>query len=225
MSGFPRLSLLAFLMLLVLLPLFFAELIAASLAKLRLSPHMALLLILAIIIGGLVNIPLKHIAHERTVRVHPLAVFGLDGLWPGLRRERRETVIAVNLGGCVFPTGLALYELVQLAAQGAPELIAALLVGGVNTTVCYFLARPVPGVGILLPGLVPGAVAAILAVVFAPDAAAPAAYVAGVAGPLVGADLLHLKEIARSAVGTASIGGAGTFDGIVLSGVIAAFLA
>jgi hypothetical protein len=72
--------------------------------------------------------------------------------------------------------------------------------------VCYFLARPVQGVGILLPGLVPAAVAAVLALIFAPSGAAPVAYVAGVAGPLIGADLLHLKEIEQSAVGMASIG-------------------
>ncbi|MDE3018136.1 MAG: DUF1614 domain-containing protein [Nitrospirota bacterium] len=41
----------------------------------------------------------------------------------------------------------------------------------------------------------------------------------------VGADLLHLRDIARIATGTASIGGAGTFDGIVLSGIVAAYLA
>jgi hypothetical protein len=32
--------------------------------------------------------------------------------------------------------------------------------------------------------------------------------------PLIGADLMHLREIEQSAVGLASIGGAGTFDGI-----------
>jgi uncharacterized membrane protein len=58
-----------------------------------------------------------------------------------------------------------------------------------------FVARPVQGVGILLPGLVPAALAAVLALIFAPGDAAPVAYVAGVAGPLIGADLLHLREI------------------------------
>jgi uncharacterized membrane protein len=224
MNASPRLSLLAFLLLL-LLPLLFAQLMAASLVKLHLSPQTALLLILAIVIGGLVNIPVKRIAHEQLVAVHPLAVFGLGGLWPELRRERRETIISVNLGGCVIPTGLAAYELLHLAAQGMSELFAALGAGIFNIVVCYFLARPVPGVGILLPGLVPGALAAVLALILAPGEAPPVAYFAGVAGPLVGADLLHLKEIERSAVGMASIGGAGTFDGIVLSGIIAAFLA
>jgi uncharacterized membrane protein len=68
-------------------------------------------------------------------------------------------------------------------------------------------------------------VAALLALLFAPSDAAPVAFIAGVAGPLIGADLLHLKEIEQSAVGIASIGGAGTFDGIVLSGIVAAYLA
>jgi uncharacterized membrane protein len=51
------------------------------------------------------------------------------------------------------------------------------------------------------------------------------AYVAGNLGPLVGADLLHLKEILRVPAGMLSFGGAGTFDGIVLSGILAALLA
>jgi len=76
-----------------------------------------------------------------------------------------------------------------------------------------------------MPGLVPAAVAAILALLFAPGDAAPVAYVAGVAAPLIGSDLLHLKEIEASAVGVASISGAGTFDGIVLSSIVAAYLA
>jgi uncharacterized membrane protein len=225
MNTFPLLSLFAFLLLLFLLPVLFGELMATSLAKLHLSPQAGLLLMVAIIIGGMVNIPVKRIAHERVVPVHPLAVFGLGGLWPQMRRERRETIIAVNLGGCVIPTGLALYELLQLAAHGMPALLAVLLAGIVNVAVCYRIARPVQGVGILLPGLVPAAVAAILALILAPSAAAPVAYIAGVAGPLIGADLLHLREIERSAVGIASIGGAGTFDGIVLSGIVAAYLA
>jgi uncharacterized membrane protein len=218
-------SLFAVILMLMLLPILFGELMATSLSKLHLSPETALLLIMAIIIGGLVNIPVKRIAHERVVTMHPLAVFGLGGLWPEMVRERRETIIAVNFGGCVVPTGLALYELLHLAAAGTPTLLALLVASGVNIAVCYFVARPVQGVGILLPGLVPAAVAAVLALIFAPGDAAPVAYVAGVAGPLIGADLLHLREIEQSAVGIASIGGAGTFDGIVLSGIVAAYLA
>ena len=98
-----------------------------------------------------------------------------------------------------------------------------MLVAGIaNIAVCYFLARPVQGVGVLLPGLVPAAVAAILALIFAPSEAAPVAYVAAVAAHSSARiwDLLHLNEIKQSAVGMASIVGAGTFDGIILSDIV-----
>jgi hypothetical protein len=91
MNVVPVFSLFAFILMLVLLPILFGELMATSLSKLHLNPEMALLLMMAIIIGGLVNIPVKRIAHERVVPMHPLAVFGLGRLWPGMVRERRET--------------------------------------------------------------------------------------------------------------------------------------
>jgi uncharacterized membrane protein len=51
------------------------------------------------------------------------------------------------------------------------------------------------------------------------------AFIAGLFGPLIGAELMHLREIKETAGGVASIGGTGTFDGIVLSGIMAAYLA
>jgi uncharacterized membrane protein len=225
MNAMPLFSVFAFVVMIVLLPILYGEVLAVSLGKLHLTPGLALLLMIAIIIGGLINIPVKRIAHDRVVPMHPLAVFGLGGALPAMRRERRDTIIAVNFGGCIMPTGLAVYELLHLVGAGTSTVLALAVAGGVNIAVCYVLARPVQGVGILLPGLVPAAVAAILAMLLAPANAAPVAYVAGVAGPLIGADLLHLKQIEESATGVASIGGAGTFDGIVLSGIVAAYLA
>ncbi|MDH4154239.1 MAG: DUF1614 domain-containing protein [Nitrospira sp.] len=68
-------------------------------------------------------------------------------------------------------------------------------------------------------------VATLSALLFVPDLAPPVAFVASVLGPLIGADLLHLRDIEKITTGIASIGGAGTFDGIVLSGIVAAYLA
>ncbi len=225
MRVFTRLSLIAFILLLVLLPLLFGQLMAASLVKLHLSPRVALLVMVGIFLGGLVNIPVRRIVHDKDVTVHPFDIFGLSDLWPELRRVRQETIIAVNVGGCLIPTGLGIFELAHLMALGWQALVATAVGCGINIVACYFLARPVPGVGILIPGLVPAVIAATVALILAPEQAAPVAFVAGVSGPLVGADLLHLKDIQRSAVGMASIGGAGTFDGIVLSGIVAAYLA
>lgn len=218
------LAILAALLLLILAPLLFAELMAAGLGKLGLEPGTAALLVMAMIVGGFINIPIRRVVHDDTVEAHPLAVFGLSGMWPNMRRVRRETVIAVNVGGCMIPLALAAYELMQIAARGSEALTSAIIATGLNCAVCYFVARPIAGIGIAMPGLLSPLVAAALALILAPDDAPPLAFVAGVLGPLIGADLLHLKDFGRRVAGVVSIGGAGTFDGIVLSGILAAYL-
>ena len=68
--------------------------------------------------------------------------------------------------------------------------------------------------------------AAVLALLLASDIAPPVAFITiGVVGPLVGADLLHLSDLEVNPIGIVSVGGAGTFDGVVLSGIVAAYLA
>lgn len=219
------LSLLVFLIMAVLFPFVFGELMLASLSKLHLSPSMALTLVIAIFVGGLVNIPVKSVVNDRGVVSHPLAVYGLSNFWPELQRVRRETIIAVNVGGCLIPVGLVLYEIMQLAAFSPQALVAVTAGCVVNSLVCYFIARPVPGIGIVMPGMISPIVAVSAALLLAPDVAAPVAFAIGVIGPLVGADLMHLKDIEANGIGVVSIGGAGTFDGIILSGIVAAYIA
>lgn len=208
----------------VLLPVLFADLLADALLRLQLDHRTALLLILAIFVGSLVNIPVRKVIRTKPVAADLLAVFGLHGLWPAVQRVRTETIIAVNVGGCVIPTVLACFQALQLVRRG--EAMLALLIAVVlNVLVCHRLARPVAGIGIVMPALVPAAVAAGTALVSAPEHATPVAFVAGVLGPLIGADLLHLGQVERIESGIVSIGGAGTFDGILLSGIIALYLA
>jgi len=214
-----------FLLLLFLLPFWFAQVMGLALAKLRLDPQTALFVIVGIFLGSVVNIPVKRLVRHEDVTVHPFPHFGFLDRWPQFQRVRRETIVAVNLGGCVIPTMLAVYEMVQLVMDAWTYLLAVGLAVAINTTVCYRLARPVKGIGIAMPALVPPIVAVMSALVLAPDQAPPVAFIAGVLGPLLGADLLHLREIPRISTGMASIGGAGTFDGIVLSGILAAYLA
>jgi len=220
------LSYLAGAVLVVLLLNLFGSIMAASLAKLHLSHAMAALIGACIIAGGLINIPVARVERTGEASVNLLAIFGLDKVFPQMCRTCHETIIAVNVGGCVIPVGLALYEFSYLAANGsgpAWRVGAAILA---NVVVCYLIARPVPGVGIAMPGFIPPLVAVTTALILAPAEAPPAAFIAGVLGPLIGADLLHIKDISKIAsTGIASIGGAGTFDGIVLSGIAAAYLA
>lgn len=219
------LPLILFLILLALLPLVFGQLFTTALMKLRLEPSTAILLVMGIILGSGINLPLKRIPRNDTLVEDPLAILGLTGRWPGLQRTRQETVIAVNVGGCLIPAGLALYEIAHLLFDNPQSLSWLAIAVAVNTAVCYRLAQPVSGVGIALPGLAPAAVAAMSAVWLVPEQAPQVAFVAGVLGPLIGADLLHLRDIEALETGVASIGGAGTFDGIVLSGIVAAYLA
>ncbi len=221
---FGCLSIVAAVLLALILPWVFADLLATALVKLRLSQGTAALLVAGIFLGSLVNIPVKRIVRPEPLPRDALAVFGLHGWWPAARRVRPETVVAVNVGGCVIPVTLAAYEVMRLVA--VPGVLLPLAVATlVNVAVCYRLARPVAGVGIVMPTLVPAVVACGAALLLAPQAATPVAFTAGVAGPLIGADLLHLGDIRQIASGMVSIGGAGTFDGILLTGILALYLA
>lgn len=213
-----------FLFPLAILPLLFGELVLHGLSKLRLSPEVASLLVFGMIATGFVNIPVKRIKREDGVPYHPLAIVGLSEIWPHLQRVRQETIIALNVGGCLIPTGLALYEIWHLSTLG-PQALGSLTVAVIaNAIVSYLIARPVPRVGIAMPSFVSPVIAAGIALFLTPDYAPPVAFVSGVIGPLVGADLLHLRDVEKIEAGVISIGGAGTFDGIVLSGIIAAYL-
>ena len=222
-----RLSLLVSLILLIVIPVLLGQAMIISLTKLHLTPNQAIQIMIAIVLGGLVNIPIKRIVREQPVWSHPLAIFGIDRSLPRWTIRRRETIIAVNVGGCLVPLGIALFQLAYLSRMGADTMWAVAAAVAINTIVCYAAATPVQGVGIVMPGFVAPITAALSALLLAPEIAPPVAFVAGVLGPLIGADFFHIHELIRHprSIGMASIGGAGTFDGIVLSGILAALLA
>jgi uncharacterized membrane protein len=218
------------LFLLCLTPLFLADIMQAALEKLDLSPPVALSAVIAIFVGSLVNIPVYRIARHQEQLVDSMAVFGLWGWTPQFQRVRRDTIIAINVGGCVIPMLLAAWQVSHLLRGESWPLLALGLATIANVTACYWVARPVSGVGITMPGLTSPLVAVGLTwlLLISPEydpIRAPVAFIAGVLGPLVGADLLHLQDINKVSAGVLSIGGAGTFDGIVLSGILAALLA
>ena len=221
---FGCLSLIVFLAVL-LFPLFLANALLSALNKLGLNPQTALLAGLGIFLGGMVNIPIARLDREQEIQYMQIRMFGLNRIIPVTPRQMRHTVIAINLGGGLIPLSIALYELYRLTNMGITLLFPALGAIGINVIVCYVIARPVQGVGITMPSLVPGLIAAAAALLLTPEFAPPVAFAAGVLGPLVGADLMHLNDIKKIATGTASIGGAGTFDGIVISALVATLLA
>jgi uncharacterized membrane protein len=171
------------------------------------------------IVGSAVNLPVARMRSSLMLGPRVVRVYGIRYLVPAVR-ERRETVIAVNVGGAVVPAGLAVF-LIAREHLGTKALVAV----GVVAVVSLALARPVRGVGIVLPGLVPPVVAALTALAISEPLAPALAYVSGVLGTLIGADLLNLPRIRKLGAPVASIGGAGTFDGIFLSGLLAVLIA
>jgi uncharacterized membrane protein len=127
--------------------------------------------------------------------------------------------LAINVGGAVIPVGLALYLTIHDDIWG-PALAATAVV----TAVVWVVARPVPGVGIVIPALVPPAAAALAAMVISGAAVAAVAFVWD-HGTLLGADVFNIRRIRDMGAPVASIGGAGTFDGIFLTGILAVLLA
>jgi uncharacterized membrane protein len=103
-------------------------------------------------------------------------------------------------------------------------LVQTLIATAIVTVVTWRLSRPVPGAGIALPAFIPPIVSALAALILVGRGSAPTAYIAGVWGTLIGADLLNLRTIERMGRGVMSIGGAGVFDGIFLVGVFSVLL-
>lgn len=205
-------------MMVLLLPIFFAifffNITALSFAKLGLSSGGAFLLLLASLIGGMINIPVtkqKYIVEQEDHLVHPFIFYTPP--------QVREQVICINVGGAVIPVIFSLYLLPRT------PLLATIITTIVVVLVAKALARPVPGVGIRLPAFIPPIVSAIVAIILVGQNAAPVAYIAGVLGTLIGADLLNYPNFKKMGAQMLSIGGAGVFDGIFLVGVIAALLA
>jgi uncharacterized membrane protein len=203
-------AVLLFLSIPIILALFFLNLLSFSFSELGLSPSTAVSLILAMLIGSLINIPLSR---RRVTYTVPSTMRGLFGPPPAT-----YSGIAINVGGAIIPLGLSAY-----LATLVPSLWQIGAATAVMAVASKALARVVPGRGIVLPVFVPPVLSALLAVILAPEFAAPCAYIAGTVGTLLGADLLNLHRL-RGFPGVVSIGGAGVFDGIFLVGVVAVLL-
>ena len=100
-----------------------------------------------------------------------------------------------------------------------------LAVTGILVLATYRLARPVKGVGIAMPAFIPPLLAAVVAVLFSHEYAPVLAYIGGTLGTLIGADILNIDKINNLGAPVASIGGAGTFYGIFMTGIMAVLLA
>jgi uncharacterized membrane protein len=188
--------------------------------KLGLSPHSAFLLLFASLFGSLINLPLFFIRAEPGPAAPPPPIFrGL--LRPPLQPFEGKTLIAVNVGGAVIPVAFSAY---LFGTHNLP-LLDTLIGIAVVTAISRLTSRPIPGFGIGMPILVAPLAAAIVGLSAGESLGPPLAYISGTLGVLIGADVLRVNDIRRLGTPFASIGGAGTFDGVFLTGIIAVLLA
>ncbi|MBR6497814.1 MAG: DUF1614 domain-containing protein [Methanomicrobium sp.] len=211
-----------------LIPLLFLGLIGSALAKLGFNIFWIILLIIGMIVGSFVNIPLMKVKSEQQfVRVEHGRL--MDRLYK-VPEFSNETMIAVNVGGCVIPVFVSIYILLSALTFADPiGLYLRCLIGTAIVAVAVFkTSQPIAGLGIATGFLIPPLCALICAIVLSGGdsfTAVAVAYISGTVGTLIGADLMNIRNLSNSGASVASIGGAGTFDAIFLSGIIAAFLA
>ena len=195
-------------------------LISIAFDKLGLSPESAYLLLLCTLAGSLVNLPLFSLKSESA---------GPPPIPPELAQLpffkplpfTGKTIVAVNVGGAVVPVAFSLF----LIAHNPLPLFHIVEAVAVVAAIAHTVSRPIPGIGIGMPMLIVPIAAALIATILNPEQRAPLAYIGGTLGVLIGADLIRLKDIRKLGAPIASIGGAGTFDGVFITGFVAVLLA
>ncbi|MDP3982381.1 MAG: DUF1614 domain-containing protein [bacterium] len=194
-----------------LVALGFFSVVALSFGHLGISPTSAILVLLAMFVGSFLNIPL---GRARVVIVEEPGFLGLFR-----KRARRLQGISLNVGGGLIPL-----MLVGILLPGLP-LGSTAFATGIVALSAFLFSKHIPLRGIVLPMGLTALVTVVAALLIASNHAPAVAFVAGVTGVLIGADLMRLPDVMRREQGMLSIGGAGVFDGIFLIGIISALLA
>jgi len=202
--------------------LVFIGVVSIAFENVGFTPVTILFILVGTLVGGFVNIPVFKLKTKTPViRDEFVNWFGLTYRIPQVEYGQAVTVIAINVGGALIPTAVSIY----LLSKSSTSTIFLCLIGILAVTlVTHAVARPVKGVGIATPAFIPPIAAAVVALILFPAQPKTIAYVAGTLGTLIGADLWNLKKIPKLGAPVASIGGAGTFDGVFLSGIIAVLI-
>ncbi|MEM3383307.1 MAG: DUF1614 domain-containing protein [Nitrososphaerales archaeon] len=210
-----------FLLLVFVTSLLFIGAIGLAFKRIGFSPQLTMFILVATFAGSYINIPLFSVkTFSPTIKDEYVSFFGIDFRIPQIEYEEFSTIIALNIGGALIPTFVSIYLLLKM-----PSTILYVLTGIVIVAlVTHLFAKPVKGLGIVTPAFIPPLTAAIVAYILPSNAPAIIAYTSGVLGTLIGADISNLHKIPRLGARIASIGGAGTFDGIFLSGIISVLL-
>lgn len=113
---------------LFIVPFIYAEIMLTAMTKLGLSSPAALMIVVGVLFGSLINIPVRRIPSDVTYEVDRFQLYGISHFFPRMRRRNSSTIIAVNVGGCVIPCLVALFQLLRMLQFDRTILLAALVV-------------------------------------------------------------------------------------------------
>jgi uncharacterized membrane protein len=221
-GSFSAFTIIAF----AIISIFFLQAVGIAFVQLGIPIWLAILIIPGSLLGSMVNIPLYKIESDSAPCTEDSHVQYLGVSYQVFQPEcPGETQISINLGGAIIPILVSGY-LILLNFTAAIQFIVAITIVAV---IVHKVARIEPNVGILTPGFLPAIVAvfitiAILAIAPGSFNGYAIAYVCGTLGTLIGADIMNLGKLSQLRTGQASIGGAGTWDGVFLTGILAVFL-
>ncbi len=197
----------------ILIFLILLNVIAVSYNELGLSQASATVLLIVTLLGSMINIP---ISRRQIVYEEPQTF--LSRFFFYLPPKVATQTVAINVGGALIPALFAIYLLPRAS------LWQTLVATAVIIVVSRLLSYPVSGMGIVMPAFIPPLASAGLALLLARTNPAPVAYISGTLGTLIGADLLNWNRVKRLGPHMISIGGAGVFDGVFLTGTIAVLI-
>ena len=224
---------LLFLLLLIVWPLlsvFYRELLVVELG---LPPWAFGGVLFLSLVGSYINVPVTTVEAEVPIYTYrEVRFFFVTWRVPQVEMGVRRTVITLNVGGAVVPmlisAYLVLFSIPACSVDVVSSYVKLLVVMAVVAVTTHRSSRIVKGLGIATPMLGPPATTALVTLLI--DLVSPMscptqiAYVGGTIGALIGADLMNLGKLPEVEAPMASIGGAGTFDGIYLTGIMSVLL-
>ena len=216
-------------MLLVLLPLLTMLFRGLLVRGLGIPPESVGFVLLVSLLGSHFNIPFTSVESLGPITTYrEVRFFGVTWRIPRVAVGVRKTLVTINVGGAVVPILISAYLLGYSIPACSPDplltYLKTLILMLVVALAVHRSARVVKGLGIATPAFGPPAITALTTVlihlVSSVSCPTQIAYVGGTLGTLIGADLMNLNRLPELGVPVVSIGGAGTFDGIYITGLV-----
>lgn len=216
---------------LLLLPVFILALVSVlnvssgdlALRTMGLSVPVLLVIYMAMLLGGFVNIPVYVFKSPGETEPKHVSYMGMKyklPVWHG-----HNTQVSLNLGGCIIAVLLSLYF--ALSLPPVPLILSSIAVAlGVFAT-----STAIRGTGVIAPALIPPLLAIAISFIVLSlyqggiTGIARMAFATGTFGTILGAYVLNYRRIRRAGPALVSVGGAGTFEAIFLAGVLATIFA